>query len=114
MHVYACAEIKMAGNGGAVKKVLVCLGERKREISFISKDDAPDGNSLLKEAVKAFHDVLDDEKAARLLLQLKNEDWDGDYVDVVGVMSIPDKSVLKAIVVEPITPLKEKVSQVIT
>ena len=96
----------------STKKVLVCLGDRKREVSFLSKDDEPDGKNLLKETVKVFSDVLVEENDKdSLVLQLKNEEWDGDFIDVVSMMSIPDKSVLKAIIAQPITHLKQRVSK---
>lgn len=35
------------------------------------------------------------------------EEWEGQFVDIVGIKSIPDKSVLRA---QQVTPLRQKVS----
>lgn len=72
------------------KVVLVCLGKRKWEVAFI--DDGEGLNTLLDAIRETFSDVFGDEQ---LLLQVKNEEWSGEFVDVTG--DVPDKSVLKVI-----------------
>ena len=43
-----------------------------------------------------FADVLSTEDPTyQLILQKKNEDWDGEFIDAVG--EIPDKSVVRAV-----------------
>lgn len=86
------------------KTVLVCLGERKREVRF------EDGDNLLDEVVRIYKDVLPAGVGYKgITLQLKREDWSGEFVDVTPE-SVPDKCVLKVILPQPITYLKEKVS----
>lgn len=100
------------------KKVLVCLGERKREVTFLSEGtDNPtisDGKRLMSETCTVYGDLLTDDEKERLILQLKSEDWEGVFVDVTDGASIPDKSVLKAIVDKPRSEiqLKDQVSTV--
>ncbi len=76
------------------KTVLVCLGERKREslvLHLIMK------KMLKLELGKVFCDVLSADKI-RLVLQYKNEDWSGEFIDAMG--SISDKSVLLCVKTE--------------
>lgn len=92
------------------KTVLVCLGERKREVTFCSRNDENDRKTLLEETLKVYGDVLGSTSSGQnpdLNLQLKREEWEGQFVDIVGMKSIPDKSVLRA---QQVTPLRQKVS----
>ena len=73
------------------KVVLVCLGERKREVSFSGGYD-----SLLQQANETYKDVLCGRRIN--VLQLKNEDWEGQFVDIQN-KEIADKSVVRACVV---------------
>lgn len=79
------------------KKVLVCFGERRREVTFSSGGGKEgDISSLLDAVAKVFADVLPAEDPThQLILQKKNEDWDGEFIDAVG--EIPDKSVVRAV-----------------
>ena len=80
-----------------IKTVLLCLGDRKREVAFASKD----GREALTRAVReVFNDVLsdDDDSDGQLLLEIKNEEWNGEFVDLVS--EVPDRSVLKVVVVK--------------
>ncbi|XP_064391762.1 uncharacterized protein LOC135339554 isoform X2 [Halichondria panicea] len=73
------------------KKVLVCFGERKREVSFSSEG----GNGeLLKQTQLVFRDI---DQNKNLVLQLKSEEWDGLFLDVTDNVSVADKSVLRAV-----------------
>lgn len=77
------------------KKVLVCLGENRREVMF-----SGNAKDLLEGVVEVFSDVLSAQKisASQLVLQLKNEDWGGDFLDIDKVTAeIPDKSVIKVV-----------------
>ena len=79
------------------KTVLVCLGERKREVRF-KAEGASDLEELLKSISEVFEDVFTQERisASQLIISVKNEDWNGEFLDATG--DIPDKSVVKAIV----------------
>lgn len=77
------------------KKVLVCLGENRREVMF-----SGNAKDLLEGVVEVFSDILSAQKisASQLVLQLKNEDWGGDFLDIDKVTAeIPDKSVIKVV-----------------
>ena len=78
----------------AMKEVLVCLGERKRGVSFASGDPDEEREALLQAIVEAFVDVKirDD-----LVLQLKSEEWGGEFVDLKANQEIPDRAVLKVV-----------------
>lgn len=78
------------------KKVLVCLGERKREVVFA--DDGEDMKPLLDAIRDVFSDVLGD-NSNELILQVKHEEWSGKFVDLTG--RVPDRSGLKAVLVAP-------------
>ena len=80
-----------------LKKVLVCFEERKREVAFSSGSEKEgDVSSLLDAIAKVFADVLPAENPThQLILQIKNEDWDGEFLDAEG--QIPDKSVVRAV-----------------
>ena len=70
------------------KTVLVSFLEYKREVSFSSDE-------LISTIKAKFKDVM--RPGMNLILQLKNEEWQGEYVDVSNILDIPDKSILKAI-----------------
>ena len=78
------------------KTVLVCLGERKREVVFT--DDGEDRKPLLDAIREVFSDVMGD-GSNELILQIKREEWSGEFVDLSG--RVPDRSVLKAVPVVP-------------
>ena len=71
------------------KEALVCFRERKRKVVFSSTD--PDGEvaALVAAAKETFAGILNAE--TELVVQLKNEDWAGEFVDVEGSVSIPDQ-----------------------
>ena len=77
------------------KKVLVSFKERKREVTFLSGKDG-DIVPLLDAVGQVFADVLPSENPTeKLIVQVKNEEWDGEFTDAVG--EIPDKSVVKVV-----------------
>ena len=81
-----------------IKKVLVCFGERKREVTFTSATEKDGDVKAVMEAVsEVFADVLDssDNPTRDLILQIKNEAWNGEFLDVKG--EIPDGTVLRAV-----------------
>ena len=70
-------------------------------------------NNFLKEVACVYEDVLQagagSEGGFQLTLQLEGEDWSGEFIDVTPECVL-DKSVLRAILPQPITYLKQKVS----
>ena len=71
------------------KLVLVSVGENRRPVAFIG------GVNELKKAVqKKFRDCL---KSDEIIVQIKSEDWDGEFIDVKENDDIPDRSVVKVI-----------------
>ena len=73
------------------KNVLVVFGKRLQPISFFEGDDEP--GKVLQKARLEFCNVLSGEE--ELFLQIKDEDWDGMFVDTRPGQILPDKSVLK-------------------
>ncbi len=71
--------------------VLVSFGERRREITFSGEVE-----SLYEQANDVFGDVLQGKRLN--VLQLKNEEWEGQFVDIKLDTVVPDKSVLRAFV----------------
>ena len=83
------------------KTALVCLGDRKREVEF-----AEGSNEAFNSAVfDAYSDVLVGNE--KIVFQLKREDWAGEFIDMVAGSPVPDRSVLRAVVVEKGGPSEE-------
>lgn len=76
------------------KTVLVSLNERNRVVEF--------SGSLMSDFVctvkDAFADVL--KKPAHIVLQIKDENWGGVFIDVQSMEAIKDRSILRVIVEE--------------
>lgn len=75
---------------------LVIFGSRKRPITYspsITKED------ILQEIINLFSDVdeLKFVESSELVLQIKSEEWFGEFVDVIEGSNIPDRSVLQVI-----------------
>ena len=77
------------------KEALVCFGERKRRVVFSSTDPGGEVAALVAAAKETFGGILNAE--TELVVQLKNEDWAGEFVDVEGSVTIPDHSVVKLV-----------------
>ena len=78
------------------KSVLVCLGERKRGVSFSCGKDSEEERAAIIEAVKeAYKDVSKFD--GDLVLQIKSELWEGEFLDLATGEVIPNKAVLRAI-----------------
>ena len=77
------------------KRVLVQIGSNKRPVSF--SKEGPGGELLLlkKAVIETFSDVLKSTEPKDLLVQVKSEDWPGEYEDLLESDIIQDKSVLK-------------------
>ena len=73
------------------KTVLICLGERKRQLTFCG-----DNEELCRRVKILFSDVVPKDKS--VILQLKHEDWEGQFMDVRNDTVICNRSVLRAVV----------------
>ena len=87
----------MASHVPTYKTVLVCYGDRKREVRF-KAEGTSDLEELLKGISEVFEEVFIQEgiSASQLIISIKNEDWNGEFLDATG--DIPDKSVVRAVV----------------
>ncbi len=74
--------------------VLCCYKEHKRSISF----SGCSVNDLKKEVLTSFHDIIPEDSA--IFLQVKNESWNDQFIDLNDDEYNIDKSVL-TVVVEP-------------
>lgn len=84
------------------KRVLVHLGGRSRPVAFTSSqsDSESDLDVLLKEIKSSFSDLLPracEEEAPELFLQIQDDEWGSEYVDVLTSQSIPNKSILRVL-----------------
>ena len=75
------------------KKVLVCLGKRRRAVVFMSEHSKPDKDIIIKRIKEEFNDCLD--KRDELLLQVKSEEWPDEWVDLRD-NEVQDKTIVKA------------------
>lgn len=83
-------------NMSADKKVLVCFGDRKRTISIPVGVDISDEESLRNNAYEVFQDLLS--PSIPIVFQLKDEEWGGEFVDLLSGQAIEDKSIVKMII----------------
>ena len=84
-------------NQSQTKTVLVCFGEHKRQVSFPINESADLEKKSFVEAVHfEFTDVLPS-PSPPLIIQLKNERWDGHFVDLSNKAIIPQHSVVRVI-----------------
>ena len=88
-HSYSLMYCAMA----ASKTVLVCVGERKRAV--VINDD--EKSSFLDIVITAFADVLEEKPIKKPVIQIKSEQWKGEFVDFEEGSIIPDKSVVRII-----------------
>jgi len=82
----------------AEKKVLVCFGDRKRCV-IIPAELGNDMEYLNADAVEIFKDVLAT-SVTQIFLQLKEEDWGGECVDIYDNQVIENQSIVKMVVSE--------------
>jgi len=82
----------------AEKKVLVCFGDRKRCVN-IPAESENDLEYLNAIAIEVLKDVLPT-SAIQIFLQLKDEEWGGEFVDIYDNQVIEDRSIVKMVVSE--------------
>ena len=81
---------------GVSKTVLVAFRDNKRPVTFISDNRETETDSLICAFKETFADVLGDESIHEVLLQIKDEDWGGEFVDLQGD-SVSDRAVVKVL-----------------
>ena len=77
------------------KRVLVEIGSNRRPVVF-KPESGRELVELKQAVVESFRDVLSTTDIKDLLLQIKSEEWGGEFVDVLDTDAIPDKSIIKA------------------
>ena len=82
------------------KRVLVQIGSNKRPVVFPSEGDGGELLQLKKAVIDTFRDVLNTTDANDLLVQVKSEEWGGEFVDILETDVISDKSVIKVTTAE--------------
>lgn len=85
-------------DAGKSRTVLVSLGERNQIVTFRC-EESPDCDILpvfTAAALRVFEDVVPPN--SRLLFQVKSEEWGGAFLDLLEGSDVPDKSLLKAVV----------------
>ena len=75
--VKAVMEHKM-NVSGISKTVLLSFRDNKRPVTFISDNRVTETDSLICAFKETFADVLGDESIHEVLLQIKDEDWEGN------------------------------------
>ena len=86
----------------ATKRVLVHFRGRTRPVEFAASqsDSESDSEVLLKEIAKTFSDQFSrgEDANPEVFLQIQDEEWSGEYVDVGNSQPIPNKSVIRMVV----------------
>ena len=83
---------------------------RKRTLRFISTGQSSEGQSDSDVILKIFFDTFRDQLKSdavttpdRFFLQLKDEEWGGEFIDVNPTQEVPDQSILQVIEVVTFT-----------
>ena len=71
-----------------MKKVLLCFGDRKRCVTIPATWDN-DVEHLHAIAIEVFEDVFPTSQA-QIFLQLKDEEWGGEFIDIRDNQVIED------------------------
>ena len=86
-----------AGASGSAKRVLVCLGERKRGTTFEDPGSPEEKRKVLVDAIrKAYADVPSKLLQDDFVLQLKDETW-GEFIDCKADEHVPNRGVLRIV-----------------
>ena len=78
------------------KTVLCCLRERRREVTYRKEDGKAEILTLTEAVRSVFSNVIADSSC--LILQKKNETWEGGFVDIQEAESIPNHAVIRGVV----------------
>ena len=82
----------------STKRVLVRVGQNNRPVTLDPGDSSTDVERLMKSVYLCFKDVLKaDASDSSIILQIKSEDWGGEFVDIESNSTIPDKSVIRVL-----------------
>ena len=95
------------------------LGESRRAVCFRrSETAAAERKAFVASVASAFEDIFggDEElpSSSSLLVQVKSEEWGGEFVDLMSDASIPDRSILRVVVGKCKVSLKFSCSEVKT
>ena len=83
------------------KKVLIFFKGRKRSLCFTSTGRNCDNDEILKAFIATFQDQLNEAaKPDHFFLQVKDEEWEGEFVDVNPSDEIADHSNLQILEVK--------------
>ena len=81
-----------------VREVLVECNESRRVVKFSPKQDLSDVEEVRNEIIKMFK-----VQKKKFIIQMKREEWGGEFVDISEPESIPEHSVLRILFTENIT-----------
>ena len=96
------------------KLVLVSIGVNVRTVSFSTPASSQPATiteiQALSDAIRiSFKDIL--QPGQEFFLQLKSEDWGGEFIDLQGTQEIADRSVVRA-VIKPVTEVNQLALQI--
>ena len=78
------------------KVALVCRGEQKKPVSF-SSDGTPRERQALHAAIRVAYGDSHCPIESKPVIQMKNEQWDGVFVDLEEEDIIPNRAVLRIV-----------------
>lgn len=85
-------------DGTEARQALVVFKDWKRPVQFASGRSEGNDTAAVIQAIKAtFPEITKD---AECRLQVKSEEWGGEYLDLPEHAPIPDRSTLKVIILE--------------
>ena len=89
----------MAESGSNPSSIVqkVCIGEQKRPVTYTVDGTIKERKALLAAAKQVYADVTSLEVESDIVVQVKNEQWEGEFVDL-GDEEIPDRGVLRVAV----------------
>ena len=74
--------------------MLVSMGVNTRYVSFSTAESVTDTEALMQAIRTTFKDNL--QSGQEFSLQLKSEEWGGEFIDLEGTQEIADRSVVRA------------------
>ena len=81
------------------KTVLCCLRERRQEVTYRKEDGKAELLTLTEAVRSVFSDVI--AESSRFILQNKNENWEGEFLDIQEAESIPNHAVIRVVDEKP-------------